>query len=83
MIKWFAANKLVLNFDNMDIMNMWNKYIMEYWSTFVGYFIFVDIMKFIIKNSSHSTLQIGYLKKKKHRRNGAYKISRFTNWKQP
>jgi len=30
MIKWFAANKLVLNFDNMDIMNMWNKYIMEY-----------------------------------------------------
>jgi len=37
MIKWFAANKLVLNFDKIDIMNMWNKYIMEYWSIIVGY----------------------------------------------
>jgi hypothetical protein len=35
MIKWFAANKLVLNIDKMNI------------------------MKFIPRNSSHSTLPIG------------------------
>jgi len=35
-IKWFAANNLVLNFDNMNI------------------------MKFITKKSSHSTLHIDY-----------------------
>jgi hypothetical protein len=39
MIKWFAANNLVLNLDKMNI------------------------MKFITKNSSHSTLHIGYKEK--------------------
>jgi len=39
MIKWLAANNLVLN---LDVMN---------------------IMKFITKNSSHSTLLIGYKEK--------------------
>jgi len=39
MIKWFAANKSVLNIDK------------------------TNIMKFIIKNSSHSTLHIGYKEK--------------------
>jgi len=36
MIKWFAVNSLILNFDKMNI------------------------MEFITKNSSHSTLQVGY-----------------------
>jgi len=39
MIKWFAANNLVLNLDK------------------------TSIMKFIAKNSSHSTLYIGYKEK--------------------
>ena len=39
MIKWFAANNLVLNLDK------------------------INIMKFITKNSSHSTLCIGYKEK--------------------
>ena len=38
-IKWFAANNLVINLDKMNI------------------------MKFITKNSSHSTLHIGYKEK--------------------
>jgi len=38
-IKWFAASKLVLNLDKMNI------------------------MKFITKNSSHSTLHISYKEK--------------------
>ena len=36
MIKWFAANSLVINLDK------------------------INITKFITKNSSHSTLHIGY-----------------------
>jgi hypothetical protein len=39
MIKWFAVNNLVLNFNTMNI------------------------IKFIIKSSSHSTLNIGYKEK--------------------
>jgi len=39
MIKWFAANNLVLNLDK------------------------TNIMKFITRNSAHSTLHIGYKEK--------------------
>ena len=54
MIKWFAANNLVLNLDHMNI------------------------MKFITKNSAHSTLHIGYKEKYIEE---TVNTNWFTNWR--
>jgi len=61
MIKWFAANNLVINVDKMNI------------------------MQFITKNSSHSTLHIGikekYTEDTVHTKFLGIKIDNHINWK--
>jgi hypothetical protein len=78
MIKWFAANKLVVNLDKTNII----KLVVNLDKTNIMKLVVnldkTNIMKFITKKS-HFTFCIG-CKRKVFRRDSIIKISWFTNW---